>query len=177
MHPAASPAWIGVSNLSEVTHQPKALHWLALGVAALVVVIDQITKTLALHALVNHAVQLVGPFSFALAYNPGSSFSLLQGSTGPLMVIEVLFIGLLGFLGMRSSHRWTQVALGLMLGGAIGNFVDRVFRDHHGSVIDFIASTFWPTFNVADACITVGAVIMVVVLVMDLVRGDTTRDA
>ena len=142
-----------------------------------VILLDQITKSIALHTLASGSVHLLGPFSFTLAYNSGSSFSLLQGSTGPLMVVEVLFIGLLGYLGARSSHRWTQLALGLMLGGAIGTFLDRVFRAHHGSVVDFIASTFWPTFNVADACISAGAGIMVVVLVVDLIRGGTQSDA
>jgi len=167
----ASQAWTGASNLSEVTKQRSNLHWLSLAVAIGVVVADQVSKSIAVATLAKASVDLVGPFSLTLAYNPGSSFSLLQGSTGPLMVVEVVFIAFLGYLGLRTAHRSTQLALGLMLGGALGNFSDRVFRSHHGSVIDFFASTFWPTFNLADACITVGAAIMVVVLVVDLMRG------
>lgn len=92
------------------------------------------------------------------------------------MVMETVFMGLLAVLGLRSRHRWTQVALGLMLGGALGNFLDRLVRSHHGSVVDFFASSFWPTFNLADACITVGAAIMMVVLVVDLLRGGAKSD-
>jgi signal peptidase II len=55
-----------------------------------------------------------------------------------------------------------SVALGLILGGALGNLSDRLFRGHHGAVIDFITLTHWPTFNVADSCITIGAIVVVV---------------
>ncbi|HUA94033.1 MAG TPA: signal peptidase II, partial [Acidimicrobiales bacterium] len=54
------------------------------------------------------------------------------------------------------------VAVGLVLGGALGNLSDRAFRGHHGDVVDFVTLTHWPTFNVADACITVGVVLLVV---------------
>ena len=56
------------------------------------------------------------------------------------------------------------VALGLVVGGALGNLADRVFRSHHGAVVDFIALHFWPTFNVADSCIVVGGILAAVLL-------------
>ena len=54
------------------------------------------------------------------------------------------------------------MALGLLLGGALGNLTDRLFRGHHGAVVDFITLTHWPTFNVADSSITIGAVLVIV---------------
>jgi signal peptidase II len=56
------------------------------------------------------------------------------------------------------------VALGLVVGGALGNLADRVFRSHHGAVVDFIALHFWPTFNVADSCVVVGGILAGVLL-------------
>ena len=65
---------------------------------------------------------------------------------------------------MASQKHGVALALGLILGGALGNLADRAFRRHHGSVVDFITLSHWPTFNVADSCITVGVVVLVVLL-------------
>ncbi len=64
----------------------------------------------------------------------------------------------------RAPTRGRAAALGLVLGGALGNLADRAFRGHHGAVVDFIALHVWPTFNVADSCIVIGGLLIVVSL-------------
>ena len=80
---------------------------------------------------------------------------------GGLAVVAVLV--LLGAV-RRVQSTAIAVALGLVVGGALGNLADRVFRSNHGAVIDFIALHFWPTFNVADSCIVVGGILAAVLL-------------
>ena len=79
------------------------------------------------------------------------------------MVLVVVLLG----LGRRASRTATwpaALAMGLLLGGAVGNLADRLVRHHHGAVIDFIDLHWWPVFNVADAAITVGALLLALVL-------------
>jgi signal peptidase II len=144
-------------------------------VAAVVVAVDQVTKTWALHAEPQRHV--VGPLWWWLTFNSGAAFSLGQGVT-PVVeaVVVVLVVWLLAFSG-RASRTGTpvmQVGLGLLLGGAVGNLSDRLFRHipgHHGAVIDFIDAVrigdrdWWPVFNVADASIVVGVVVVVLAYV------------
>jgi signal peptidase II len=139
-------------------------------VAAVVVLLDQLTKTWALH----HAQDgrhVVGPIWLVLTFNSGAAFSLGRGVTP---VVEAVVIGLVVWLlavSRRASRAATAprlVGLGLLLGGAIGNLIDRVFRHHGGAVIDFVDAlrigtrSWWPVFNVADSAIVVGVVVLVV---------------
>ncbi|MGH9123727.1 MAG: signal peptidase II [Acidimicrobiales bacterium] len=136
------------------------------GIAALAVGADQVTKTWALH----HAlapVHVIWTLQWAVTFNSGTAFGLGQGST-PFIIggVVVLVVALLG-VGRKASRRATWpavVAMGLLLGGALGNLADRLIRHHHGAVIDFIDLRWWPVFNVADACVSVGAVLLALVL-------------
>jgi signal peptidase II len=126
--------------------------------AVLVIAADQVTKSLA-EAHLRGPVHLWGPFGFALTYNTGSSFSLFSGRTLPLVIIDVVLVVAIGAFAWRSRGRFMALAIGLVLGGALGNLSDRAFRGHHGAVVDFVTLTHWPTFNVADACITTGVIL------------------
>ncbi len=130
-------------------------------IAAVVLVADQITKSLAVGHLSDHRVHLVGPFYLALSYNTGVAFSLGTGLTLPIILIAVAIVGSIIWLARGSLSMIAAVAVGLVLGGAIGNLCDRLFRGHHGAVVDFFYSRFWPTFNVADSCIVVGSFLLV----------------
>jgi signal peptidase II len=139
--------------------QFASLAW-TLGTAAVVIAADQVTKSLA----VNHFYRprhVFGPFGLGLAYNSGAAFSLFTGDAGVVIVVAIVFAGVLGFAAWRSTSRLLSVALGLVLGGALGNLADRLFRGHHRSVVDFVTLEHWPTFNVADACITVGVILII----------------
>ncbi len=134
---------------------------LAAVVAAVVVAVDQVTTSLAVADL-HRPVHLWGPFGLALRYNSGSAFSLFTGQAPVLAVVTVVLVVVLAWLAWRARSAGTAVAVGLVLGGAAGNLCDRAFRSHHGDVVDFVSLTHWPTFNVADAGITVGLVLLVV---------------
>jgi len=126
-------------------------------VAAAVVAADQVTKSWAVHRLSHGQVHVLWKLDFQLAFNSGISFGFAQG-WGPVLagVAVVAVVLLLGFA--RSVHSVPlAAATGLVVGGALGNLSDRVFRSHHGAVVDFIALHFWPSFNVADSAIVLGA--------------------
>jgi len=143
-----------------------------LGVAAVVLVLDQITKLWAERALTLYApVEVTGFFNLTLVYNPGAAFSLFSTAGGWqrwALSLVALGVGVLvvAWLARLPRQAWVQVAsLGLILGGAIGNLVDRV---RVGMVVDFLdfhyAGLHWPAFNVADVAITVGALLLVVAM-------------
>jgi signal peptidase II len=135
---------------------------LAGGVAVLVVAIDQFTKTLAVDRLADGAVDLFWTLRLNLTFNSGAAFGLGRG-VGPVVlglgVVMVVVLALVGRIAM--TRMLAAVALGLLMGGAVGNLADRLFRDNGGAVIDFIDLQWWPIFNVADVAITFGAGLLV----------------
>jgi signal peptidase II len=141
-------------------------HWVNLalggGIAALVVAADQLTKSWALDRLAQGPIHVLGPLDFELSFNTGASFSLFTGATVWLALIATVLVVALAVFVWRSPTRGRAAALGLVLGGALGNLADRALRGDHGAVVDFIALHVWPTFNVADSCIVVGGVLVVV---------------
>ena len=131
--------------------------------AATVVVIDQVSKSWALAALDDGPVHVVWTLRLDLSFNSGAAFGIGQG-LAPLMVAAgvVVLTVLLGASRAAGTTPAATFALGLVTGGAAGNLVDRLFRDHGGAVVDFIDLQWWPVFNVADAAISCGAVLLVV---------------
>ncbi|MGI8684346.1 MAG: signal peptidase II [Acidimicrobiales bacterium] len=130
--------------------------------AVAVVVLDQVTKSWALRALDDGPHHLVWTLRLNLSFNSGAAFGLGQG-LAPLLVVVgvVMVVALVSISRSAGTSMPAVVALGLVLGGAVGNLTDRLFRDHGGSVVDFIDLQWWPVFNVADAAITCGAVLLV----------------
>jgi signal peptidase II len=130
------------------------------GIAAAVVVLDQLTKEWALRALSVGPVHLVWTLRLNLSINSGAAFGLGRG-LGPVLVVAALGVVVVLVFMVRSVAlgRWGVMALGLVLGGALGNLADRLFRGH-GGVVDFIDLQWWPIFNVADAAISVGALVL-----------------
>ena len=144
----------------------KTRHWL--GAACGIVVIDQITKYLALQWLnYGDPVAIVPGLNFTLVFNTGAAFSLLSDASGWqrwLFAAVALTVSIVITLWLRqigNKEWWLPIALTLILGGAIGNFWDRVSL---GYVIDFIQVYYqqwsWPAFNVADSAICIGAVML-----------------
>ncbi len=133
----------------------------ALAVAVGVVVVDQLTKWWAVTRLVHGPVHVIGTLDFELSRNSGASFSLFQGKAVVLVPVAVVLVAVLSVMAWRAPSAGRAVVLGLIVGGALGNLCDRFFRDDHGAVVDFVALHFWPTFNVADACIVVGCLLLV----------------
>lgn len=138
-------------------------------VAAVVIAADQYTKTWALqHLTLGVPRHVVGPVNLLLTYNTGAAFGL---GTGVTPIVEAAAVALIVWL-LAASRRASRAAswpmavgLGLLLGGAFANLGDRLFRHPRGfpgGVVDFIqAVSWWPIFNVADAAIVVGVIILV----------------
>ena len=139
----------------------------AVGVVVAVVLADQLTKWWAVDRLASGPVHVVWRLDFALSYNTGSAFSLFQGATGVIVVVAVALVAVLLVLVWRAPTLGRAAILGLILGGALGNLSDRFFRDLHGAVVDFVDFHFFPSFNVADSCITIGCILLVISLLRD----------
>jgi len=146
--------------------KPNALPWLALSVV--VIALDQLTKGWVLAALPEYQPIPVieGVWNWYRTYNTGAAFSFLSGAGGWqkyfFVVLAFAISGLLGFWLARTPRRdWkTALPFALVIGGALGNVIDRLV---HGHVIDFIQVYYWPgkewpAFNVADAAIVAGAI-------------------
>ncbi|MBW9264428.1 signal peptidase II [Candidatus Thiodiazotropha sp. LNASS1] len=138
--------------------------WLSL----LVIVLDQVSKQLAESALTLYeSVRVLPFFDLTLLYNKGAAFSFLSDQGGwQRWFFIVLAIGvtivLIGWLWrLKRDEQWVAVALSLIIGGAIGNVIDRIL---FGQVIDFLhfhyQQHYFPAFNVADSAITIGVIIM-----------------
>lgn len=141
-----------------------------LALALVVVLLDQFTKLWAERALTLYApVEITSFFNLRLVYNPGAAFSFLSTAGGwQRWVLSGIALGvgllIVAWLARLPRRSWLSVtSLGLVLGGAVGNLVDRV---RLGQVVDFLdfhyAGLHWPAFNVADAAITVGAVCLII---------------
>ena len=142
------------------------LPWL--GIAAIVVLLDQVTKTMILRTMaIGDSHTVTSFFNIVHWRNTGAAFSFLHASSGwqrwlfvGLALVAVVFI--VWMLARHGGQRLFGWALALILGGAVGNVIDRLL---HGSVVDFIQlhwrGTAFPSFNVADSAITVGAVLLI----------------
>lgn len=131
-------------------------------IASLVIAADQVTKSIAVADLAHHNVHVIGPLSLRLDFNSGVAFSIGTGLTGPIIVIAIALVLAIAWVARGVPTMPAAVAFGLILGGAIGNLADRLFRGHHGAVIDFVYLRVWPTFNVADSCIVVGSFLLAI---------------
>ncbi len=154
----------------------RAIPRLTVVVALAVLVIDQVTKAWALVALDDgRIIDLIWTLRFNLVFNNGMAFSRGAGF-GPIIgIVAVVVSVLLIRASTKTSSRLAQCAFGLVIGGAIGNVIDRLFREEawmRGAVVDFIDLQWWPVFNVADMGVTVGAVL----LIFHSVFGDRLVD-
>jgi signal peptidase II len=133
-------------------------RYILLAATALVVIsVDQLTKEAALSALADGPVDLIeGVLSFRLTFNSGGAFGLLQGLPGFFLIATlVVVVAILLWVRKVDDGRW-MIPLGLVLGGGLGNVIDRIVRDTGGRVVDFIDLHWWPVFNIADASIVTG---------------------
>lgn len=147
------------------------LPWL--GIALIVIVVDQLTKALILGAFqLGDSHTVTSFFNIVRVHNAGAAFSFLAGATGwqrwffiGLGTVAAVFI--VWMLNRHGAQRLFAWALALILGGAVGNVIDRLL---HGYVVDFIQvhhrGWYFPSFNVADSAITLGAAL----LILDEVR-------
>jgi len=151
-----------------------------LWLSVIVIILDQLTKQLAEFYLVFQApIPVMPSFNLTLSYNAGAAFSFLRDAggwqrwlfTGLALVVSGVIIYWLRKL--PKQDKWVAVALSLVLGGAIGNVIDRILFGH---VIDFIQvyyqQYYWPIFNIADTAISIG----VAILLIDGLFGGKDKD-
>nr|WP_230596682.1 MULTISPECIES: signal peptidase II [Rhodococcus] len=136
-------------------------------IAAVILLFDLVTKILVVHYVEpGNPIEIVGDVvTLRLVRNPGAAFSMATGMTWLLTVVAVaVVIGVIK-IGRTLRSPWWALGLGLVLGGALGNLIDRFFRapgPFQGHVVDFVSVGWWPVFNVADSSIVCGAILLVV---------------
>jgi signal peptidase II len=153
--------------------------WLFAAIAVTAYTIDVVSKIVAVRLLTGEPrVPLVGDlFSLYLTYNSGAAFSFLTGHTEVLTVVAVVAVGVILWVARRLRSTGWAIALGFLLGGVAGNLTDRIVREpgpFRGHVVDFFMLPNFPIFNVADICINIAAVTIVVQAVRG-VNVDGTR--
>jgi signal peptidase II len=154
-----SVAPIGPSGLlSRATGRYAALG----GIAITVVALDQLTKTWAERALADEPIHVIWTLWLDLTYNPGAAFGSARGFTPVITALAVAVLIALVGLSRSTTSKLGVLALGMVIGGATGNLVDRLVRDNGGAVIDFIDFRWYPVFNVADMAVVIGAALLII---------------
>ena len=154
----------GVAETRGKTPSRSRTAWVVAALATIVAV-DQLTKAWAVAALSDRPQRIIGDFlQFEVTRNSGSAFSGFQGYTPVLAVFAIVIAVFVARAVRQATDRWALVGLVLVLGGALGNLCDRFVRSPgflRGHVVDFIAVGSFPVFNVADSCITIGAIVLI----------------
>ena len=135
----------------------------AAGALAVVVALDQATK-LAIDAHLDRGESVNVFFGLDLTNtrNTGVAFGALEGKGGIIgLLIVAALVALIGWFAVNAARPWLWVPVGMLLGGAIGNLIDRA---REGAVVDFIDPVGWPAFNIADSCIVVGVLALLYVV-------------
>lgn len=147
-------------------HTPIYRDWTLLQLAALALALDQLTKFVVRQTLEWHySWPATGFLRFTHVHNTGSAFGLFQDQNLPLLFVSLVGVVVLAYIYQSQERptRLLRVSIALMLGGALGNLIDRI---HQGHVTDFIDVGPWPVFNIADSAIVVGLIMMGWLLVM-----------
>lgn len=154
-----------MATTDEKSARPRR-YLLLLLVAVAAIAVDFATKEWALATFrQGESVDVIGSFlQFTLVFNTGAAFSMGTEYTWVFTIVATLVVLGIAYIGLRVRSVWWGITLGLMMGGAAGNLIDRFFREpepFHGAVVDFIRLPNWPVFNLADSCVVVGACLVV----------------
>lgn len=152
--------------MPDTRNSPRNWLW----IVVLVIVLDQITK-IAADNLLNYLqpVAIMPMFNLTLVYNQGAAFSFLSDAGGwqrwffIILSLTISIVLIVWLQRLKQSHRLQTISIALILGGAIGNLIDRSI---YGHVIDFIDVYYqhyhWPAFNIADSAISIGTVLLII---------------
>ncbi len=183
--PDPRPEGAAPQHDAEQARPPRRLALFS-GTAAVALALDVITKVIAVELLEGRdPVRLLGGALYLVLYrNPGAAFSLATGLTWLLTLIAIVVVIAIIRLAPRLRSPGWAVGLGLVLGGALGNLVDRLFRSPaplRGHVVDFLSllapdGSVWPVFNLADTAIVSGGILLVLLALLGHdYDGTTTR--
>jgi signal peptidase II len=168
--PTGSTEPLSADEEVETSAPPRRRLRLLLSVAAVVLAADIVTKVLAVKMLIpGQPVSIIDDAgTWTLVRNSGAAFSMATSYTWVLTVIASgVVLGII-WMGRRLVSPWWAIGLGMILGGEMGNLVDRFFRSPgplQGHVVDFLSIGWWPVFNVADPSVVGGAILLVVLSV------------
>jgi len=144
--------------------------------AVCILILDQVTKYIIIEKLpLNSSIEVIrGFFYITHLKNTGAAFGLFQDSTRILTTISFVAIVLIIILKiiLKLDYAFYNVSLGFILGGALGNLIDRYFV---GEVTDFINFTFWPVFNIADSFIIVGFCLIIILILREYFKKGKTQ--
>ncbi len=165
-------------------HVSPAARWgMVFGALVVVLAIDQLTKRWALERLApaivggpREIIEVIGPLQFNLAFNTGASFSLGSDSGAIIGVVAIAIVVVLALVARKVESKVQLVLIGIIMGGALGNIIDRLTRVGEidpitgevasgfmsGAVVDFIDVQFWPIWNVADMAVVVGGIVLAI---------------
>lgn len=138
--------------------------------SVLIVILDQLSKYVVEKNNALHAVEIIkGFFRITYAKNTGMAWSMLSGQTGLLAIISAAAVILMIWYVLKEKHdRLTQIALWMMIGGAAGNLIDRLFLGYVRDFLDFIIFGYdFPVFNIADSFLCVGVFILLIASLRD----------
>ncbi|WP_375296059.1 signal peptidase II [Saccharothrix sp.] len=155
---------------------PKKRVWLLAAIAPVVFALDLVTKVIAVRQLEGQApVELLGGLVYlSFLRNSGAAFGMAEGYTVILALIACGVVGFILWIARKLRSVGWAIGLGLVLGGAVGNLADRIFRGPgplRGHVVDFISvvepyGAFFPVFNVADSAICAGGAVIVLMAIL-----------
>jgi signal peptidase II len=139
--------------------------------------LDRITKVLITNefALYESRPVIGSIMSFTYVENTGAAFSILQGQRIFFIIMTVVMLGIIFYLYYKMLEKdfWTTLSVGLIIGGALGNFYDRLL---YGSVIDFIDFYFFPVFNIADSALVVGTALLALIIWKTDDKSEETKN-
>jgi signal peptidase II len=169
-----------LSDVNETKAAPRRRVGILLTVAVVVLLVDVVSKLVAVAGLSDRdELHVLGDLLvLRLVRNPGAAFGFAQGATIVFTAVAVVVVMVILRVARQLRSTSWAFALGLVLGGAVGNLSDRVFRAPgilRGHVVDFIELPHWPVFNLADSAIVSGGVLMVL-LSLRGISYDGTRD-
>lgn len=144
--------------------------------AVCVLILDQVTKYIIIEKLpISSEIEVIrGFFYITHLKNTGAAFGLFQDSTRTLTTISFVAIVLIIILKiiLKLNYAFYNVSLGFVLGGALGNLIDRYFV---GEVTDFLNFTFWPVFNIADSFIIIGFCLIIILILREYFKKGKTQ--
>ena len=149
-------------------------------IALLIILVDQITKWLVVkYMTLGESITVVENLLYITSHrNRGAAWGILQGQMWFFYIVTtIVIIGIVYYIRKFSADKLTGISLGLILGGAIGNFIDRIFRNE---VVDFvhtyIFSYSFPVFNVADSALCIGVGLMVIAMFLEEKRAKELKN-
>ena len=158
---------ISISKASLVTHIKTMYPMLA--VAAIAIFSDQLTKAIIRRTVaVRGTVEVIkGFFEISYVKNTGAAFGMFRGRNSIFIIVSFFAIGFIfAYYRQFKTNTWVKISLGMILGGALGNLIDRVVFQYVTDFVRvrwwFLRLRWWPTFNIADAAVCIGAAILIV---------------